>query len=279
MDWSKLLFDWRQATVPDSQNLTDWEEYYHDCGQRQHVVVTAGDSWTWGDSLGDNRLNEVYGRLISQKLDADWINIGSRGRSNSWILKSLLYLSTVLPEHYKKITVVVTLTENARDFETSYTFPHDYHQNFKTHGDSFEFYESLLVAARDFWIEQIHEIQTNLNTSVIVGQNFVWHDLHKLDAVKLSNNWIEKIGEHQQRPNPVRTELVTGWIFDKVKVVQQMVPVGNAVFQQWAIPYIDRASQVNSWLQGSDLNNQAMSKHPVSKGHEIWANYILTQVT
>lgn len=279
MNWSKVLFDWRQSTVPDSHNLTDWEEYYHDCNQQDHVVVTAGDSWTWGDSLGDNRLNEVYGRLISQELNADWINIGSRGRSNSWILKSLLHLSTLLPDHYKKITVIVTLTENARDFETTYTFPHDYHKNFKAHGDSPEFYESLLVDACDFWIEQIHEIQKNLNTTVIVGQNFAWHDLSKLNAKKLSNNWIEKIGEYQQRSAPVRTELITGWIFDKVKVVQQMVPVGNAVFQQWAIPYIDRANQVNLWLQHSDLNNQAMSKHPVAKGHEIWANYILTQVT
>lgn len=277
IDWSKLLFDWRQATVPDSHNLTDWEEYNHDCAGRDHVVVTVGDSWTWGDSLPD-RLDQVYGRLVSQQLGADWINIGGRGRSNSWVLKSLMYLSTLLPQHYSKTTVIVTLTENAREFETTYTFPHDYKQTFDTHGDTPEFYEALLSAARDFWIDQIQQVQQNLGTKIIVGNNFVWHDLNKLDAVKLESNWIELIGEHQQRAKPTRTNLVTGWIFDKVQVVSQMVPVSKSVYQTWALPYIDRANQVNAWLMGSDLNNKAMSKHPVPLGHKIWADYILTHI-
>lgn len=277
MDWSKVLFDWRQENVPDSHNLADYDEYYHDCQDRDHVVVTVGDSWTYGDSLPD-RLEQVYGRLVSKQLDADWINIGGRGRSNSWVLKSLVYLSTLLPQHYKKITVIVTLTENARDFETTYTFPHDYGQTFALHGDTSNFYEAILSAACDFWIDQIHQVQDNLSTKVIVGHNFVWHNLNTLDAIKLESNWIEQLSGYQQQSSPVRTNLVTGWIFDKVQVVHQMVPGSKTVYQQWALPYIDRANQVNKWLDSSNLNNKAMSKHPTAKGHEIWANYILTHV-
>jgi len=276
-DWTKLLFDWRQATVPDSHNLQDWEEYYHDCPGKDRLVITAGDSWTYGDTLPD-RLNQVYGRLVSKSLDADWINIGSRGRSNSWFLKSLQYLAPLVKDHYKEVVVIVTMTENGRDVETGYTFPFDYHALFAQIGDQPAFYDAVLDSAEAYWIQQLQNIQKS-GCRVIVGHNFAWHNLNTMSEITiLRDNWIEKLADYQKRDRPIKAKLVTGWIFDTVKTLHQMVPVSKSIFQAWALPYIDLANQVNSWLNDSDLNNKAMSKHPVPLGHEIWANYILTNI-
>lgn len=280
IDWTKILFDWRQATVPDSHNLIDKDEYYHDCSGKDHVVVTAGDSWTYGEFLDeDKRLDQVYGRLISKQLDADWINLGCRGRSNSWMLHSLLHISTMLPKHYTKITVIVTMTENGRDFETSYMFPHDYRATFNKIGNSPAFYNQLLDEAEQYWITLLTQIQENLGTNIIVGHNFVWHDLNNLNgAVKLQDNWIEKIADYQERPRPLRAKLVSAWIFDLVAAVVLMVPESKTAFKQWALGYIDQAGKVTDWLANSDLNVPGGSKHPKAKGHEIWADYILTNI-
>jgi len=278
IDWTKILFDWRQVTVPDSRNLTDWEEYYHDCAGKDCLVITAGDSWTYGDSLGDCRLEQVYGRLVSQALDADWINIGSRGRSNSWILKSLQFLAPLVAAQYKKVVIIVTMTENGRDVEASYTFPFDYHGLFNQIGDVSGFYDAVLDGAEAYWIEQLQDIQKS-GCEIIVGHNFAWHNLNTMPGIKiLDSNWIEKIADYQKRDRPIKSKLVTGWIFDVIQTIHLIVPASKAVFQQWAIPYIDLANQVNLWLDASDLNNQGASKHPKAKGHEIWADYILTNI-
>lgn len=278
INWSELLFAHRQATIPDAHNIKDWEEFYHDCSGKSRLVITAGDSWTYGDSLGEQRLDQVYGRLVSEQLDADWINIGSRGRSNSWILRSLQYLAPRVKTRYKEVIAIVTMTENCRDVETSYTFPLDYFELFSKTGDTPAFYEAVLAATESYWMNQLQDIQKS-DCQIIVGHNFVWHDLNTMPGIQLlESNWIEKIADYQKRDRPIKAKLVTGWIFDTMLAIHQSVPGSKAVFQQWALPYIDLANQVNAWLEASDLNNKGMSKHPVAQGHKIWADYILTHV-
>lgn len=273
------MFAHRQATIPNAHTIKDWEEFYHDCSGKQRLVITAGDSWTYGDSLGDARLQQIYGRLISQALDADWINIGGRGRSNSWILKMLQFLAPRATNKYREVIVVVTMTENGRDVETAYTFPFAYFETFTQIGDKPAFYDAVLDGAEAYWMHQLQDIQRS-GCQIIVGHNFAWHNLNTMPGIKLlDSNWIEKIADYQQRDRPIKAKLVTGWIFDNVQqAMRQMIPISKSVFQQWALPYLDLANQVNSWLDSSNLNNSGASKHPVAQGHKIWADYILTNV-
>ena len=279
INWTELLFAHRQATIPDAHNLKDWEEFYHDCSGKSRLVITAGDSWTYGDYLGEQRLEQVYGRLVSKQLDADWINIGSRGRSNSWILKILQFLAPRATYRYQEVVVIVTLTENGRDVEASYTFPFDYHGLFSQTGDSPVFYDAVLDGAESYWMYQLQDIQKS-GCRLIVGHNFAWHNLNTMPGIELlESNWIEKIADYQKRDRPIKAKLVTGWIFDTMETIHKLVPASKTVFHQWALPYIDLANQVNSWLENSDLNNPGASKHPVAQGHKIWADYILTNIS
>lgn len=78
---------------------------------KKTLVIAAGDSWTFGDSLGtieQNRLiddfnarfTQVYGRLVADELDADWLNYGFCGGNN---LSVITFLSNVLLGHHYRL--------------------------------------------------------------------------------------------------------------------------------------------------------------------------------
>ena len=107
------------------------------------LVVTVGDSWTWGQCLGGyneiktykdhdwqtinglvtnvnaDRLNNAYGNLLSQQLNSDWLNLAFPGWSNVHMSQVVQNLGKVIPSlHYSNIFVIVTLTEVGRWFNT-----------------------------------------------------------------------------------------------------------------------------------------------------------------
>lgn len=279
-DYAGLLYQWRKNNVPNADCITV-EEYHSDAIGKDVLVITAGDSWTYGESLGPTRLFDVYGRKVSQALDADWINIGLPGRSNSYILNNIAWLLDQLKHNfYKKIFVFITLTENGREPGEVFASSIDY-SSLGTEN----FYNNLLNAIEQEWIKNLNTLATTMpaNCKLIVGQNFVWHqnvvsNLVSSITVPLSN-WIEKLGEYQQMTLPPRATLVTGWIFDSIRCIHSIIPETDpALYKIWALPYIDLANQVNAWLAQSDLNNQGASKHPVAQGHQIWADYLLSHI-
>lgn len=86
---------------------------------KKNLVISVGDSWTWGDSLGtiyqakkQGRAGEIddlparstqcYGRLLADMLDADWYNFGLRGGGNLPALRTLSDL--VLGHHANCMT-------------------------------------------------------------------------------------------------------------------------------------------------------------------------------
>lgn len=68
------------------------------------LLITIGDSWTWGDSLGDlsikYRSKHLYGRYLSEQFKCDWINYGFCGAGNNKILEALdLILQCILDDY------------------------------------------------------------------------------------------------------------------------------------------------------------------------------------
>jgi hypothetical protein len=100
--------------------------YHENIQQHDSLLIVAGDSWTWGDSLhgidgtqgiydDPQRLTSIYGHLLAEKLNFDFVNLAKTGCSNMTIYN---YVCDILPHvvlNYKKIYVVMTLTENCRE--------------------------------------------------------------------------------------------------------------------------------------------------------------------
>ena len=95
------------------------------------LLITVGDSWTWGDSLGKINLNSgiiddyeyrtthIYGYHLSNLLDSDWVNIAVCGTDNINIMhKAVSYIKN-LTRLYDHIQVVITLTESGRELHNN----------------------------------------------------------------------------------------------------------------------------------------------------------------
>lgn len=104
---------------------TNGRSWYHESvvGSRQ-LLITAGDSWTWGDSLGQTtlefddykyRTQHIYGTHLAELLGSDFVNIGLPGRSNLNIIEHVDLVLSNLTHQYDNIQVVFTLTEVGRE--------------------------------------------------------------------------------------------------------------------------------------------------------------------
>jgi hypothetical protein len=81
----------------------DNPEFYIN-NNKDNLVITIGDSWTFGDSLGNishtgvddlqARQTQAYGKHLSDELNADWINCGYCGWGNIKIIQTLYELVT-----------------------------------------------------------------------------------------------------------------------------------------------------------------------------------------
>jgi hypothetical protein len=110
------------------KSLSSWKNFDFVKNNKKKLVVTIGESWTWGDSLesswnprSDNkefRLSNVYGGQLAAMLDADFLNLAIPGESNLWITNHLkLFAENLNDFNYEEIYVVLTLTEVGREFQ------------------------------------------------------------------------------------------------------------------------------------------------------------------
>jgi hypothetical protein len=287
-NWAELLELWQTNFLGRDESFE--RSFHSEIIGSPTLVIVAGDSWTWGGSLDPElRLKQIYGKLLSSRYKADWINIGCQGWSNSHILVACQYLlDLVANTNYNRIIVVLTLTENGRDVTSPDSHPYDYLKCFQKTGANNQFYEQVLLDSENGWIERIDNMLADADSrfEFFVGQNFVWHDhlyaqLQNKNIMLGNSNWIEILADYQALPRPIRTNLVCGWIFDKkwFGSVNDIVGITDStIYKSWALPYIDRANLVNAWLDQSPINYKKQSKHPNADGHAIWANYIINQL-
>ena len=121
----------------DIIDIPKWSQVDNPCHYRsvnsEQLLITVGDSWTYGDSLGqtrvrdgrddpEHRLTHVYGSLIAEELKADWINLALPGISNNMMCT---WLAQLLSRHVhgKDTVCVITLTESGRHEEISWLNP------------------------------------------------------------------------------------------------------------------------------------------------------------
>jgi hypothetical protein len=255
---------------------------------KNSLVISLGDSWTWGDSLDPKtREQEIYGRLLADYYDADFINVGCLGWSNSWVLHTAKFILSELKKNnkYEKVYVIVTLTETARDLTSFKSF--DFHlQRDRTRPFLQEDYQKILDEIEQHWMSQLISLLELADDrfTFFVGQNFVWHPMYdslkSMPIVITDVNWVEVMADYQNLPRPVRTNFGTGWIFDIFSEVNQILEINDTtVYKNFIMPLIDKANDLNKWLDISQLNSKKASKHPTKKGHELWAAHIIEKIS
>jgi len=259
--------------------------YTEDIAGKDTLLLTVGDSWTWGDHLGSIdwdkssddpvRLTQIFGRLLADRLDADWVNLARPGCSNYWMLEQLMDIQPHLANNqYKRVVAVVTLTEDLR--EATYTRRLDVARPYKDFWDRSKSIEGFLIQVEDFLFYNLKRYFDQLpNVDVYVGRAFTdtWPQ-HKQEFL-LEKTWCDVIQDHvqfsdYQRPVPFIGQMSIDPLRDKfittAEQKEEFLEIMNRVDSRWR------------FLGASEYNLKGSTYHPNPAGHKLWADYVFSQL-
>ena len=280
------------------------------------LLVTIGDSWTWGgygntkferhsggvvedDSKKKLRLNEVYGTKVAKALDSDFLNLSMPGESNGWIAH---YFEKLVDDFdfspYKKVYVVITMSEVAREWMDENDVKVDYY-NFCadiTSIDDFFAKQSLKISNKVIEIEQKAK-QKNLPMVVLKSIAFV-EDNYPKGFINVDKTWQEclldaenktykKFGLHLCQTAVVEKlhwllEYNNHHYVDNVKVKRDKPTLPEESFKTQRLELLDKIDKYNDIIYNSNTNSwisKEVRGHPSAEGHTIWANYIIGELT
>jgi hypothetical protein len=259
-------------------------EWFHENIQgKDCLLLTIGDSWTWGDSLGnidmgqkiyddyDYRTSHVYGFHLSKMLDTDWVNIGIAGGCNLLVMQEAYNFIQSIQKSYKKIFVVITLTELGRELLDVYTYD-AWINEFRAAVKEYTDLDDLLIKCEAYTFNLIN----NLFPNVLVGRNFT-HTYKQNKSILgnklLPNIWTDIIAtEGNLAPYPDDIKILSGMGIDPI------IKFGTKIPKEQLINLMDCQELGFNWLTRSPYNSGAGTKHPNEQAHEWWAQYLYKSI-
>ena len=225
------------------------------------LLITVGDSWTYGDSLGKTkvrdgvddtnyRLTHVYGNIMAERIRADWINLALPGGSNTLMLS---WLDTLLAKNlkYNKIICAITLTESGR------------HEDLQLIDRSLTTQQAVLEKIVAVTYGQIQTLALRYpRIKFIIAHNFT----DACSAMPVNKSWLEVM---LGKPVQNGTHIVISEHIDQMNYEARFPDV---------LDVMDRASARMDLLDSCQYSFKEDSRHPTEQGHSMWAEYLLTQI-
>jgi len=236
----------------------------------KELLVTVGDSWTYGADLPD-RPNQVFGKLLADQLGSDWINLAENAMGNFWIAEQVEQFAKTIPLlEYDKIYVICTFTELGRWFNSEMDRDIDYISWFKDINGEFD---KIFTILNNYCVKRIQTALEYPHVDLKIGSNFV--DSIGFDQVKnqelLLMPWYRVMGFKDTNQVYVCTPAGV----DGLTTIPEFVnrEYHNA-FKEWMIKILDHATNRIDILKSYKFN----SMHPLAQGHQQWAEYILSNL-
>lgn len=253
-----------------------------------NLLVTIGDSWTWGDSLTGiydgqrvkqirnipNREKLIYGSHLQSYLPSyDFINIAYPGTANRWIVDvALRFIELKKVLNYENIIIVCTLTEIVRDFISNSV---DFKKN------TIDNYWQLV---EEEFLVKLQPLDNIDGLSLIIGRNFTHTHPKNRNILKnnLSDIWIEV---NRQYWNASYDEFIP--FMGYITKYARFTPSISDVFyhdlshdkKQWCLDNVFPAARIiDDFLLECPLHYKVATKHPTELSHELWAKYIMDYI-
>lgn len=249
-------------------DVPDWSmvhnPFHYKSRDSENLLITVGDSWTYGDSLGKTRvrdgvddtnyrLDHVYGNIITEQLGYDWMNLALPGASNFCMLN---WLGRLLDRkyNYRNIACVITLTESGRHEELRWA-------------EKFVYLQPALEHMITKTYSMAGELQLRFpRVAFTLAHNFTdpVPGIYKNKIIE--RTWLEVLTDQSVQNN---TFIV---VSDHIKQLNY-----NRVFSDTP-DVIDKALQRIDLLDACAYCCKEDSRHPNETGHKLWAEYLLTQI-
>ena len=221
------------------------------------LLVTVGDSWTWGASLNPNkRKNQVWGNVVSEMIGADWLNLAQPGQSNQWMANRCRELYNISAElEYKKIVVVVVFTGAARSLDQNFDYIHWFENN-----SIHDFLPMLNTKAVRTITNKPSNVELYLSSNMV----------DPLGYTSSFKSWYNVLGLID--PNNVYTDM-TG--IDCLTKLEEFIKDEKLVeYKQWMLEQIDLV-ECRDKFYDDDL---FYDFHPVATAQLTWAQYVGKQL-
>jgi hypothetical protein len=253
--------------------------YYESLTNKDTLLITAGDSWTWGDSLLDidveagkydhpDRVNKIYGALLAKKLDADFINLAKCGGANIEFCDWVKTLLPIVKTKYKKIIVAISLTENCRESYGDRIWVPEEQPSLEEYLCEYEknMFENLALTCKQH--SSVH---------FVISRNFTYSfdsNILLLKNYLTEKIWVDCLAEYQNNQNyPTDVRFLSDIALVPLHKLLKEIKLYNKYKFQFMSLYASSELAI-SWLEKSKLNYKKATKHPNELGHEIWADYL-----
>jgi hypothetical protein len=270
----------------DQYNFRTW--YYEEINNKDRLVITVGDSWTWGDHLGNIdwdkaiddpiRLKQVFGKLLADKLNADWVNIAMPGCSNYWMLGQLELIEQHLhrvKDQYKQIDIVVTLTEDLR--ETTHTEPIDIDRVYKYLWSRSKSLNGFLIKVEDFLMFNIeHFAQKIPFVNIHVSRAFTDFWPQTQSELMLDKTWCDVINANSVGLPYAKTVPFIGQLSIN-PLTERFIQNDNEMRHEF-LDIMEHVTKRWEFLGQSEYNLKGSTCHPNPAGHALWSNYLFTKL-
>ena len=268
-------------------NIHSYRQWYEeDIQGKDTLLIQIGDSWTWGDHLGTIdwdkssndpcRMEQIVGRQLSRLLDSDWVNLARPGCSNYWMLEKLQDIQPFIQQsNYKKIYVVVTLTEDLR--EAQYTRRINVGATYQGMWNRSIGITDFLVQVEHYLLQHLEQYFSQLPmVSAYVQRAFtdVWPA--NTSPLLLDKSWCDVIQDNfnfnnYQKPVPFIGQMAVDPLTEKY--ISQN-PERKAEF----LDIMDLVGTRWNFLGASPYNLKGSTCHPNPEGHRLWAEYLYSQI-
>ena len=245
------------------------------------LIVTVGDSWTWGSDISENNYNDnhrlkcLYGNILSQQVDTDWLNLGLSATSNFWLANMVEEFAKVVPLlDYEKIFVICVFTGTGRWFHTQYDRyihypgwvannvfePMDYNKLiYKFNQDCVErIFQSLKLFDHVVPLFATTFVDPLAFDQVPIDQHLTpWYKVMHCDDGLTSHVCMDGVKALLRMPEVITDQQHLSW------------------FKQWMLDIIPVSEQRNQIFTDS---TKFRNYHPLEHGHRQWAEYLASHL-
>lgn len=297
------LIDWFfQDPLAKQMDFDYFMPYFFKDRGSKTLLVTVGDSWTWGSDLAgypdfgnfcvsdweivnrgikninQNRIEYSYGNILSELMTADWLNLSCAAYGNFHISARVKELATIIPNlTYNNIIVVCVLTEPGRHFNTSDDTIVDHKKLF----EQFRSIENFLSDLNQISIKQIvSSLLPYKHVKLLVGTNNV--DQIGFDSLsndqRLHTPWYRLLGIDRKKPIFAYSELAGKSLVRSIDD-KTIPPEFSLQFQQWVMEVFDNEKIVNRESRRSPFFcKYSIFPHTNKPGHVLWAEHVFERI-
>jgi lysophospholipase L1-like esterase len=273
----KIYFDNTWAWVKTDININKG---------RDLTLLTIGDSFTWGDELGKShgiwdapendseyRESKIFGKLLSDRLDSNWVQHALPGGSNGWCILEIEKILGRLYHQTKKLIVIFTMTEIGRELTT--VNPNDEYLTafYNQYKQGCRIVDSLTPIENMYWIK-LREIQKLYpDITIICNYGFTWNIIPSEFLTEY--NWKELCLKHSNITEYDKIHIfgTSTWL------ISQYLEKENLITDQHKIEICNFYELNNRHQDLLDSSGIYFKRHhPREEGHKIWANYLYDEI-